>query len=90
MAEKIKFTPEGEEAPVEFFVIEQTTLAGVTYTLVSEEDKGDSDAYILKDLSEPESTESIYEIVTDDDELDAVMGVFSSMLEDVEFLKNED
>ena len=89
MADKISFKPEGEDA-VDFYVVEQTTLAGVTYILVSEEEDGDADAYILKDLSRPEDEEAVYEMVNDDAEMDAVMSVFESMLEDVEFVKDED
>ncbi|MDD3368018.1 MAG: DUF1292 domain-containing protein [Lachnospiraceae bacterium] len=84
--EKIMFTPEGEEE-VAFFVVEQTRIGGIDYILVTDAEEGDGDAYILKDLSKPEDTEAVYEMVTEDDELDAVGSVFSSMLEDVELEK---
>lgn len=89
MAEKIKFRPDGEEE-VEFYVVEQTTLGGITYILVTEEETGDADAFILKDLSGEDDAEAVYEMVTDDAEMDAVSTVFASLLEDVEFVRNDD
>lgn len=82
--EKITFTPEGEE-PVDFFVLEQTRIGGITYILVTDAEEGDGDALILKDMSKDGDAEALYVIVEDDDELDAVAGVFESMLDDVKF-----
>lgn len=82
--EKIVFEPE-EGSPVEFYVLEGTKLGGITYILVTEEEQGDGDAWILKDISSPEEEEAVYEMVEDDVELDAVGAVFESMMEDVEF-----
>ena len=83
--EKITFCPDGDE-PVDFYVLEQTKIAGVNYILVTDFEDGDGEALILKDLSKPEDTESVYEIVSDEDELDAVAGVFEDLLEDVQFV----
>lgn len=82
--EKIVFEPE-EGSPVEFYVLEETKLGGITYILVTEEEQGDGDAWILKDMSLPEDEEAVYEMVEDETELDAVGAVFESILEDVEF-----
>ncbi len=82
--EKITFYPEeanGES--VSFFVLEQTRIGGVNYILVTEEEEGDSEALILKDLSADGEAESVYAIVEDDEELSAVADVFSSMMEDI-------
>lgn len=81
--EKITFTPEGE-APVEFYVLEQTRIGGVDYILVTEQEEGDGEALILKDNSRDGEVEGLYTIVSDDAELEAVAGVFENMLEDVE------
>lgn len=81
--EKIIFTPEGEEA-VEFYVLEQTRLGGIDYILVTDSEQGDAEALILRDMSAPEEEEAVYEIVTDDEELNAVAAVFENMLEDIE------
>ena len=82
--EKITFCPDGDE-PVDFYVLEQTKIAGVNYILVTDFEDGDGEAMILKDLSKPEDTESVYEIVSDENELDAVAGVFEDLLDDVQF-----
>ncbi len=81
--EKVTFTPEGEE-PVEFYVLEQTRIGGIDYILVTEEEEGDGEALILKDMSGDGEAEGLYAIVSDDAELEAVAGVFENMLEDVE------
>ena len=49
-------------------------------------EEGDGEALILKDLSEPEAPESLYAIVSDDEELSAVAQVFESLLDDVKFV----
>ena len=82
--EKIKFMPNGEEE-VEFFVLEQTRINGMNYILVTDTEEDDGNAYILKDLSNDEEEESLYEMVSDDIELDAVAKVFESILDDIEF-----
>ena len=81
--EKIVFTPEGEE-PVQFCVLEQTRLGGVDYILVTDSEEGDGEALILRDMSAVDDKEAVYEIVTEDEELNAVAAVFENMLEDIE------
>lgn len=85
--EKITFRPENEE-PVDFYVLEQTRISGFNYILVTDVEEGDGDALILKDMSQDGEEESVYVIVSDDDELDAVAGVFASMLDDVDLERN--
>ena len=83
--EKITFRPEGEET-VEFYVLEQTRIGGHNYILVTDVEEGDGDALILKDMSQDGEEESIYDVVSDDEELEAVSGVFADMLEDVDLI----
>lgn len=83
--DKITFNPEGE-APVDFYVLEQTKIGGMNYILVTDREEGDGEALILKDLSKPEEPESVYTIVSDDNELAAVAQVFENMLDDVRFV----
>lgn len=83
--EKIIFSPNGEEQ-VEFYVLEQTRIGGFNYILVSDVEDGDGEALILKDLSEENDTEAVYEIVSDDSELMAVASVFENLLEDVDLV----
>ncbi len=81
--EKIAFCPEGDE-PVEFYVLEQTRIGGFNYILVTDSEEGDSEALILKDMSQDGEEEAVFSVVTDDDELKAVASVLENMLEDVE------
>ena len=81
--DKIVFTPEGGE-PVRFYVLEQTRLGGSDYILVTDSEDGDGEALILRDTSSLEEDEAVYEIVTDDEELNAVAAVFQNILDDIE------
>ncbi len=81
--EKVKFMS-GDVEEVEFFVLEQTKVNGRSYILVADSEQGDAECLILKDMSKEEETESIYEVVEDDVELDAVLKVFEELMEDVE------
>ena len=81
--EKIVFTPEGEE-PVQFCVLEQTRLGGIDYILVTDSEEGDGEALILRDMSAVDDKEAVYQIVTADEELNALAAVFENMLEDIE------
>ena len=85
--EKITFNPDGED-PVDFYVLEKTRIGGFNYILVTDFEEGDGEALILKDLSEDGEQESVYAIVSDDEELAAVSGVFENMLEDIEFIQD--
>lgn len=81
--EKIVFTAEGQEA-VEFYVLEQTRLGGIDYILVTDSREGDGEALILRDVAGMEEEEAVYEIVSDDEELNAVAAVFENMLDEIE------
>lgn len=81
--EKIKFAGNNGDS-IEFFVVEKTTLGGVDYMLVTESETEDADAYVLKDLSTKGESEGIYEIVDDEDELQAVGQVFQALLDDID------
>lgn len=82
--EKIKFMSEEIQEEVDFFVLEQTKVNGVSYILVTDSEEDDAECLILKDTSEETSSDSIYEIVEDDVELTAISKVFEELLEDVE------
>ena len=83
--EKVTFHPDGE-APVDFFVLEQTRIGGYSYILVTDSEDGDGEALILKDTSRDGEEESVFVIVSDHEEMRAVAGVFENMLEDVELV----
>jgi len=83
--EKITFAPEGEET-IDFYILETTRLGGVDYILVTDAPEGDGEAMIMKDLSDPDDAEALYEFVEDEDELKAVGKVFENILEDVDLV----
>ena len=82
--EKIKFMSEEMNEEVDFYVLEQTKVGGVSYILVTDSEDDDAECLILKDASGESQSESVYEIVEDDVELSAVLKVFEELLEDVE------
>ena len=84
--EKITFSPDGDD-PVDFYVLEQTRIGGVNYILVTDFEEGDGEALILKDISRDGEEDSIFTIVSEDEELSAVAGVFENMLDDIEFVQ---
>lgn len=81
--EKITFCPDGDEA-VEFYVLDSQRLAGVNYLLVTDSEVGDGEALILKDVSADADLEAVYEIVEDDETLEALVPLFEDSLEDIE------
>ena len=82
--EKIVFQLPDSQETVDFFVLEQTRINGADYILVTDAEDGDGEALILNDLSEDGEHEAVYEIVEDDDELEALSVIFGEMLEDVD------
>ena len=80
---KIRFqSPEGTVE--EFYIEEQTRIGGVSYLLVSDSLEDEASAYILKDISTDTDPDACYEMVEDENELQAVYKVFEQMLEDVD------
>ena len=84
--EKITFTPQ-EGGAVEFYILEQTMIGGVNYLLVTDSGEGDGEALILCDVSAPEDTEAVYEIVDDDETLNAVAAVFEKIMDDIDIIQ---
>lgn len=82
--EKIVFTSEEMQEEIEFYVLEQTKINGVSYILVTDSQEDEAECLILKDTSSAEDKESIYEVVESDEELAAISKVFEELLEDVE------
>ena len=82
--EKIRFLDTESGEMLEAYILEQTVLGGVNYLLVTEEEEEDSVAYILKEIR-TQDTQAVYEIVSDDVELESISKIFSEMLEDVDF-----
>lgn len=83
-SEKLMFTYEEDGETAEFFVLEQTKVNGVSYILVTDSEEDDAECLILKDTSASDDKDSIYEIVEDEVELQALLKVFEELLEDVD------
>ena len=82
--DKVKFVAPDKKEAAEFFCLEQTQINNQNYLLVTEEEDGDSDAYILKEISS-EGEDTVYEMVEEDAELEAIGKIFSELIEDVDF-----
>lgn len=82
--ERITFISDETKEQAEFFVLEQTRVNGNSYILVTDSEDDDAQCLILRDTAKEESSESIYEIVSDEVELTAISKVFEELLEDVE------
>ncbi len=89
MEQIIMNSEEGDS--LSFFVIGETKLNGTQYLLVSEQNPEETeeddfeevDSTVLKCVSE-DGEDAIYEFVEDDAEWDAVLSVFSELIEDID------
>ncbi len=74
------YNEDGDET--EFYVLEQTQINGSTYLLAtSDDDEEEMDAWIFKQVGTDED-DVYYETIDDEDELEAVAGVFEELLDD--------
>jgi hypothetical protein len=74
--------PEGKEIP--FYVVEQTTLAGENYLLVTDSQEDDeANAYIMREVQD-EDDQLVYEPVEDEEQMEALSKVFAELLDDVD------
>lgn len=84
--ERICFSDQESGEDLYGYILEQTSVAGITYLLVTQEEEADSDACILKEVRGTDE-ELFYTIVEDDAELGDIARIFSELLEDVDILK---
>lgn len=90
----VPFTEE-DGGIVDMYVLEETTLQGIHYIIVTEELEDDSEDAVVMIMREEKRQEeakkddkdefAVYEIVENEDELQAVAGVFAELMEDVDF-----
>ena len=80
----MNFTDPDTNESAEFYVLEQTTIRGINYLLVTVDEEGDSDAFILKETQNEDDHNTIYEMVEDDKELEALAKIFAELMEDVD------
>ena len=79
----IEFEAENGEK-ISLYVLEQTMLSGVNYLLVADGQEDEAEAYIMREVSAGDN-QSVYKIVEDDTELEALSKIFSELLDDIEF-----
>lgn len=84
---KIEFTLNDTGDTVEFFIMEETKINGESYILVADSMDDDAECLILKDTADMQDEESLYEIVEDEIELDAVLKIFEGLLDDIDIEK---
>lgn len=83
MSEKITF--ETEDGDIELYVLEQTTLFGVSYILVTDDEESeDGSFFVLKEEPDNEGDVVSYAEVEDENELKAVIKIFDELLEDID------
>lgn len=82
--EKLIFQKNDNEQ-AEYFVLEQTTISGRTYLLVTDTEEGDGEALILREESVDGDLLGYTDDLTDD-EYEAVLPIFENLLEDVDFI----
>ncbi len=83
--DKILITADDGEQ-IEFYVVEQTRVNGKDYILVAETEDEEAEAYILKDVSDSNETQAVYEFVEEEDELSALAAVFSELVDDADIV----
>ncbi len=87
--EEKKITLVDDDQTIELYVLEETKLNGRNYLLVTDaaDDDEDADCYIMKDMSDEDAEEALYEFVEDESELDGLMKIFEELLDDVDIEK---
>lgn len=83
MEDEIRLIGEDGEELI-LYAVEKTKIAGVHYLLAAESKAGDSDVYILRDISSAEAAEAVYEIVEDENEQSYLIKIFSELLDEID------
>ena len=86
--EKISLAAD-DNSIVDFYILDQQKLGGISYLLVADSEEGDGEALILKDTAGPLDLESIYEVVEDEREIDAVLVLFRDTLDELGIVLEE-
>jgi hypothetical protein len=75
-----------DNTEVEFFILEQTTINGRNYLLVTDNPAGEEDTivYIMKEVASSEEDLVSYEFVEEGEELYSVGKVFEQLMEDAD------
>ena len=75
---------ETEEGNVEFYILEQTMLQGVNYILVTDDMDSEEGSFLVLKESGSEEDFASYDVVEDENELNAVIKIFDELLEDID------
>lgn len=84
MAETVFFYDEETDENIQFYVVEEVRINNVNYVLVTDSEEDEATAYILKEVSVDENGDSVYEMVSEDDELEYIGRVFDQVLDDID------
>lgn len=73
-----------DEGQVEFYILEETKLAGENYILVTDELEGEEGSFLI--LKEDGSDDDFvsYSIVEDEKENEALISIFNELLDDID------
>lgn len=84
----VPFTTEDGQV-VDMYVLEETTLQGIHYILVTEDiDDESEEAFVTimkEETNDQEDEYAVYDVVENEEELQAVAKVFAELMEDVDF-----
>ena len=82
---RIEFETDDNEK-ISFYVLEETMINGKNYLLVadSDEEDGEAEAFIMRAVTDDEK-QTVYEMVEEDTEFEAVSKIFAELLEHVDF-----
>ncbi len=84
----VPFTTEDGQV-VDMYVLEETTLQGIHYILVTEDlDDESEEAFVTimkEETRDQEDEYTVYDVVENEEELQAVAKVFAELMEDVDF-----
>ncbi|MBQ2275821.1 MAG: DUF1292 domain-containing protein [Lachnospiraceae bacterium] len=85
--ETIPFETEDGEI-VNFYILEQTTLSGVNYLLVTDDIESEeiTEVYILREQIDEDEKMISYEMLEDEQEIQSIGKIFEELLEDVDVL----
>ena len=82
---KVEFTLTDTGEKEAFYIVEQTRINNINYILVADSKEDEAQALILKESYEgTDTSEAVYAIVDNDDELDAISKVFAQMVDDID------
>lgn len=65
---------------LELYALEETKLNGRSYLLAADSAEGDGDCYLLKEVSEEDGEEVVYEFVENEAEASCMLNIFRELM----------